>query len=99
MLTPAIILNNSPATWLGLADPSLQPLRKRACEDVAVAAGGLGDNDAHRPRRIPLRPRDARACRRHGSARDQMQKLSSVRKFHGALPAVCRLQPTTVAQV
>ena len=34
------------------------------------------DDHAHRPRRIGLRPRDARDGRQRGSARGQMQKLS-----------------------
>ena len=39
------------------------------------AAGGKADDDAHRPRRIGLRPRDARHGRQRGSARGQMQKF------------------------
>src|SRR5262249_15991875 len=39
------------------------------------------DNDAHRPRRIGLRPRDPRNGWQRGSARDQMQKLSAG-EFH-----------------
>src|SRR5712692_8130 len=37
----------------------------------------------HRPRRIRLRPRDARQSRERGSTRCQMQKTST-RTFHGA---------------
>src|SRR5262245_64098062 len=32
-----------------LAEPLLQPLSHRACEDVARAAGGKSDDDRHRP--------------------------------------------------
>src|SRR5205823_2319878 len=39
-------------------------------------------DDAHRPRRIGLRPSDPRHGRERGSARCQMQKLPSARKFH-----------------
>ena len=42
----------------------------------------MADDDAHRPRRIGLRPRDARHGRQRGSARGQMQKISTG-KFHG----------------
>ena len=49
----------------------------------APPPGGKADDDAHRPRRIGLRPRDARHGRQRGSARGQMQKLSAG-KFHGA---------------
>src|SRR5215471_19972335 len=40
---------------------------------------------AHRPRRLGLRPRDARDGRERGSAGGQMQKLPSVGKFHFVL--------------
>ena len=67
-----------------LAEPLRQPLTHQAREDVVRAAGGKADDDAHRPRRIGLRPREARYGRKHGSARCQMQKLAA-RKFHGVL--------------
>ncbi len=47
----------------GLAEPLRQPLAHQTCDDVARAAGGKTDDDAHRPRRIGLRPRDARQSR------------------------------------
>ena len=50
------------------------------------AAGGKANDDAHRPRRIGLRPRDPRHGRQRGSARGQMQKLSAG-KFHGDDPS------------
>ena len=48
---------------------------------VPFAAGGLPDNDAHRPRWIGLRPSNMRHGRQRGSARGQMQKISAG-KFH-----------------
>src|SRR5215831_17969875 len=42
-----------------LAEPLRQPLADQARDDVGAAAGGKADDDAHRPRRISLRPRNA----------------------------------------
>ena len=67
-----------------LTEPLRQPLSDQARDDVGRAAGGKADDDAHRPRRIGLRPRDARHGRQRGSARGQMQKLSAG-KFHRVL--------------
>ena len=58
-----------------LAEPLRQPLTHQARDDVGRAAGAKPTIDAHRPRRIGLRPRDARHGRQRGSARGQMQKL------------------------
>jgi hypothetical protein len=44
----------------------------QARDDVGRAAGRKADDDAHRPRRIGLRPREARDGRQHGSAGGQM---------------------------
>src|SRR5262249_56416889 len=63
-----------------LAEPLRQLLTHQAREDVSWAASGKGDDHAHRPRRIGLRPHDPRDGRQRGSARCQMQKLSA-RKF------------------
>jgi hypothetical protein len=57
-------------------------LAHQACHDVGGTTGRKSDNDAHRPRRIGLRPSKARHGRERGSARCQMQKLPSVGKFH-----------------
>jgi len=46
--------------------------------------------NAHRPRRIGLRRRDARHRRQRGSARDQMQKISAG-KFHFEPPTLISL--------
>ena len=50
---------------------------------VAAPAGKAHDQ-AHRPRRIGIRPHDARDCRQRGGARCQ-QKISAG-KFHGLPP-------------
>ena len=52
-------------------------LRDQACDDVRPAAGRGAYDNPHRPRRIGLRPRDARDCRERGGAGGQMQKLSA----------------------
>ena len=67
-----------------------QPLADQTSDDVGRSAGGKWDDDAHRPCRVSLRPRDAGHGRQRGSARGQMQKLSSVGKFHIALTASSR---------
>src|SRR5437870_2351476 len=75
-----------------LAELLRQPLSHHARERVLRAAGGEGDKKAHRPRRIGLRPCNSRHSRERGSARNQMQKLSTG-KFHRNPPkrrrAVC----------
>src|SRR5262249_56520811 len=63
------------------AEPLRQPLSHQARDDVTCAAGGKADNDAHRPRRIGLRPSKARHGWQRGSASGQMQKFSAG-KFH-----------------
>src|SRR5262244_201729 len=56
-----------------------------ARDDVVGAAGRKRDDPAHRPRRIGLRPRDARDARQHGSACGKTEKISAG-KFHFAPP-------------
>src|SRR5215472_9132403 len=63
-----------------LAEPLRQPLSYQACHDVGATGGGKSDNDAHRPRRIGLRPSDARHGRQRSRAGGEMQKISA-RKF------------------
>src|SRR5712671_1910437 len=70
-----------------LAKPFRQPLTDQAREDVGCAARGTSDDDAHRSRRIGLRPSDARDDRECGSTRCQMQKLTA-RKFHGVMSRI-----------
>ncbi len=64
-----------------LAEPLGQPLTDETRGDVGGAAGGKADDEAHRSRRIRLRPSDARHGRERGSARGQMQKFTAG-KFH-----------------
>ena len=71
-----------------LTEPFRQPLTHEAREDVECAARGHPNDDPHRPRRIGLRPRDPRYGRQRGSADCQMQKLSTVGKFHFAPPSL-----------
>ena len=78
-----------------LPEPLRQPLTDQARDDVGRAAGRKADDDAHRPRRIGLRPRDARHGRQRGSARCQMQKLSAG-KFHGDPPISGQLYKNTL---
>src|SRR5512133_4192436 len=59
-----------------------RPLTHQARDYVDTAARGKADEDAHRLGRIGLRPSDARHGRQRGSARCQLQKLSSVGKLH-----------------
>src|SRR5262245_30805799 len=68
-----------------LAETLRQPLTNQAREDVRRAARGEADNDAHRSRRIGLRPRDTRSRWQYGRARGQMQKISAG-KFHSEPP-------------
>jgi hypothetical protein len=58
-----------------------QPLPHHARDGVGIAASGKTDDDAHWPRRILLRPSEARHGRQRGSACGQMQKISAG-KFH-----------------
>ena len=62
-----------------LAEPLRQPLTDQAREDVGRAAGGKADDDAHRPRRIGLRPGDARYGRERGGTRCQMQRIDGAK--------------------
>ena len=58
-------------------------------DDISPASGWKTDNNAHRPRRIGLRSRDARHGRQSRSAHCQMQKFPSVGKFHAChVPAL-----------
>src|SRR6516164_661681 len=53
----------------------------KVCRRPRRISYGSPDVLAHRPRRIGLRPREARDGRQHDSARSQMQKISAG-KFH-----------------
>src|SRR5262245_62765425 len=56
-----------------LAEPFREPLTDQTREDVGRAAGAPPDDDAHRPRRIGLRPCRTRHLRQRGSARGELQ--------------------------
>src|SRR5262249_24610929 len=60
-----------------LSEPLRQPLADEARVNVVLPAGGEADNNAHRPRRIGLRPCEARDGRQRGSDGGKMQKLSA----------------------
>src|SRR5262249_46219966 len=62
-----------------------QLLCDEASEYVGRTAGRKRNDDAHWPRRIGLRPRDARHGRERGGTGCQMQKSPTVGKFHCAL--------------
>src|SRR5262249_59950149 len=64
-----------------LTEALRQPLTNEARSNVVNTTGRKWDNDAHRPRRIGLRPSEARHDRQRGSAGSQMQKISAG-KFH-----------------
>jgi len=65
-----------------LTKPFRQPLPDDACRDVGRAGRTEGHDQPHRPRRIGLRPCDARDGRQRGSARGPSQNLPAVEKFH-----------------
>src|SRR5262249_47537496 len=75
-----------------LAKPLRQPLSHQTRDDVVPAASGSRNDHAHRPRRIDLRPCDARDGRQRGSARE-MQELATG-KFHGC----CSTNLSTLAR-
>src|SRR4029450_6510930 len=71
--------NIAGSTWPALDDEWLaEALRQRltyqARDDLDYATGRKADDDAHRPRRVGLRPSDARHGGERGSTRCQMQK-------------------------
>src|SRR5262245_34163063 len=73
---PSAVLDDK---WL--AKPVGQPLSEQRRKDVGRTTRCKADNDAHRPRRIGLRPREARPGRERGGACSQMEK-STAGKFH-----------------
>jgi hypothetical protein len=61
-------------------------LANQAGKDIGATAGSNRDYDTHRPRRIGLRPCDARRGWQSGSTRYKIQK-SATWEFHCALLA------------
>src|SRR5215510_11813870 len=70
-----------------LAQPLGQPLTHRTGDEVVSAARRDWHDQTHRPRRIGLRESEPRHARECGSTRGQMQKLSTVGKFHFEPPS------------
>jgi hypothetical protein len=64
-----------------LAEPLRQLLSDQTSNGIGRAAWRVANDDLHRPRRIGLRPCDARHGRQRSSARRQMQKFAAG-KFH-----------------
>src|SRR5215831_940472 len=64
-----------------LAEPLRELLSDQTSHGVGCTARRVADDDTHGPRRVGLRPSDARHGRERGSARGQVEKLSSVGKF------------------
>jgi hypothetical protein len=64
-----------------LSEPLRQPLTDKAGDNVNWAASGKGDDHAHRPGWIDLRPCDVRNFRQRGSSRCKMQECAAG-KFH-----------------
>ena len=60
-----------------LAEPLGQSLTGQARDDVAASAGVKADDQAYRPLRIVLRPRNARDRRQRNSAGGEMEKLTA----------------------
>ena len=70
------------ASWPVLDDERLaesirQPLADQAAGDIGGAARREGDDHAHRPRRVVLRPGAARYGRRCGEGCGELQELSA----------------------
>src|SRR5207342_3767517 len=70
-----------------------------ATDHIGRPARRKWNDHADWPRRIGLRPCDARGGRECGSTRCQMQKLSSVGKFHEVLPVRREPRNLPVAQL
>jgi hypothetical protein len=60
-------------------------IRPWATDSIECTTGRKRNHEPDRPGWVGLRPRSARDGRQRGSARGQIQKLSSVGKFHGVL--------------
>src|SRR5262249_37297510 len=70
-----------------LAEPLRQPLSNHPGGNVGWAAGGKPDNKAYRLRWISLPSCETRNCRQCDSSGCQMEKLSSMGKFHSEPPS------------
>src|SRR5262249_51011183 len=79
----------------GLTEALRQPLAYQACVQVRHAARRKSNNQAHRPRWISMCPSDARDGWQRGSARCQMQKISTG-KFHFEPPSHHSITPSAL---
>src|SRR6516225_8151517 len=61
----------------GLPEALGEPLADQAREDVGRAAGRKANDDAHRSRRIGLRPGDLRYRRQYGSTDDEVKECAA----------------------
>jgi hypothetical protein len=75
-----------------LTETFREPLADQARIGVVDAARRKSGNDAHRPVREGLRPREGRRGRKRGRARGDMEK-STAGKFHGSPLALPRETP------
>src|SRR5262249_42321866 len=75
-----------------------QRLTNEARDGVSCLAGGKGNDDPHRPRRVGLRPRDTRYGRQRGSARGQMQECAA-RKSHSSPSGACNPMGTGTSRL
>src|SRR5260370_1429296 len=67
-----------------LTEPLRQPLTYQARGNVGSSGWSIANDDAYRPRRIGLSPRDPRHGRQRGNARGEMQEFTAG-KFHRGL--------------
>jgi hypothetical protein len=61
-----------------------EPLPHEPCDDVRRAAGERADDDVHRPRRVGLRARNARACSKSGGHCCQQEKAPAGKRIRAA---------------
>src|SRR5262249_29249716 len=80
-----------------LTEPLRQQLTNEARSNVVHATGCKWENDAHRPRRIGLRPSDTRHGGQRGRARGQMQEFAA-EEFHFNLPLISHHSITSSAR-
>ena len=85
-LAPGLVLDD-----VLLAETLRQPIAHQARLDVGRAAGGEADDDAGRPSRIGVGPRDAGQGRQGSRTRGQMHECAATKR-HDALPTYATLR-------
>src|SRR5262249_15755597 len=70
----------------GVTPPFAHLGRELARQNVSRTARRQRDDHAHWPRRVGLRPRNARYRRQCGNTHCEAEKLPTVGKFHNSLP-------------